>query len=603
MALRIVTLTIFTILLFFIDFCATEELGLFSKRIKRWNSENRYHYANPPSHWGYHSGQNPIARKDYNVRVPCNHQPHEAVHQPPKPLPVHPHYDFDPTHYNGFYYKQPYYQPPSSQYNQDYERGYNHGFYQALLYHQRAHHPPSPGHHNSPVTGTGERGDGSRPGYLKPVPIKVFDGLETTTEKSDNKQFTNIKLENIQPLEFYDRPKMSSEIGKKPEITEKNKATKDDISLMINKSPTPTNKLGSDEPVAIESEDNDAGRTIKFQDVYLKTELPSENPCDDYDPKKPDFFSPELNVNQILCREFIWEARRNELRQPREAACKKKKDDEAGIFSIQVFGGHNVEEGDFPHMGAIGWKAIDDTDGLWVFKCGCTLISHKFVLTAAHCTHVPVDSTIAEPDSKIVRLGDKNIIKNARDGKNDFKIIRTIVHPRYASPRKYYDIALMELEKNVEFSTLIRPACLWNDLIFDNKDLPHRPTVTGWGAVESASKIISPELQVAELDIIPKDTCEELLRPSCNRNFCSVFHSQVCGGNLTGGVDTCQGDSGGPFQVELDLPEDMSGRMHYVLGITSFGVGCGRPDTPAVYTAVSFFTRWIEENIWPDEYI
>lgn len=34
----------------------------------------------------------------------------------------------------------------------------------------------------------------------------------------------------------------------------------------------------------------------------------------------------------------------------------------------------------------------------------------------------------------------------------------------------------------------------------------------------------------------------------------------------------------------------------YVGGIVSHGEGCGRADEPGVYTKVSLYIRWIEEN-------
>ena len=56
-----------------------------------------------------------------------------------------------------------------------------------------------------------------------------------------------------------------------------------------------------------------------------------------------------------------------------------------------------------------------------------------------------------------------------------------------------------------------------------------------------------------------------------------------------GGRDACLGDSGGPLacQLEDDGP--------YVLyGITSWGIGCGDPLHPGVYTRVTELIQWIQ---------
>ena len=52
---------------------------------------------------------------------------------------------------------------------------------------------------------------------------------------------------------------------------------------------------------------------------------------------------------------------------------------------------------------------------------------------------------------------------------------------------------------------------------------------------------------------------------------------------MKGGTDSCQGDSGGPLACNGDLA-----------GIVSFGIGCGRPQYPGIYTRVAKYTTWIE---------
>lgn len=42
----------------------------------------------------------------------------------------------------------------------------------------------------------------------------------------------------------------------------------------------------------------------------------------------------------------------------------------------------------------------------------------------------------------------------------DYKVVEFIKHPEYLPPQRYNDIALLRLEKEVQFGKYIRPACL-----------------------------------------------------------------------------------------------------------------------------------------------
>uniref|UniRef100_A0A8C0B7N9 Transmembrane serine protease 4 n=1 Tax=Buteo japonicus TaxID=224669 RepID=A0A8C0B7N9_9AVES len=86
-------------------------------------------------------------------------------------------------------------------------------------------------------------------------------------------------------------------------------------------------------------------------------------------------------------------------------------------------------------------------------------------------------------------------------------------------------------------------------------------------------------LQQAEVKLIDAESCN-----------LAAYHGEVtekmlCAGLPQGGVDTCQGDSGGPLLY--------SGRHWQVVGIVSWGQGCGTPSTPGVYTSVRAYLNWI----------
>lgn len=164
-----------------------------------------------------------------------------------------------------------------------------------------------------------------------------------------------------------------------------------------------------------------------------------------------------------------------------------------------------------------------------------------------------------------------------------------IVHPKYNEFNDDHDIALIELVSPSKFAQ----ASMWEPVLFSPRsDFPNLEatgtclTVAGWGLTSERGGYAQVQ-QKAHVPILDLRQCEHLLK---NYSGATVFDgSKLCAGLWPGGVDACQGDSGGP------LFQFWNGEF-FLVGITSFGVGCARPKLPGVYTRLSWYVNWICEE-------
>lgn len=251
-----------------------------------------------------------------------------------------------------------------------------------------------------------------------------------------------------------------------------------------------------------------------------------------------------------------------------------------------IVGGTKAHLKEFPHMAAIGYNTGSGIS----WDCGGTLISERYVMTAAHCTYSPDWGRAAW-----VRLGDLNLVSD-RDGAKvqEIKVVQRIRNPQYKRPLEYHDIALLQLEKDAEFNAFVRPACLPYSL--PDIGTQNKAIATGWGRVEWAEEQGSNDLLKVTLALVPQPTCNEsFFDGGVDDKLANGIMNkwQICAGEF--GKDTCQGDSGGPLAI-FNQDHDC---MYNVIGITSLGRVCGSV-VPGVYTRVYNYIPWIEEVVWPN---
>uniref|UniRef100_A0A3Q3KLT3 Plasminogen activator n=1 Tax=Monopterus albus TaxID=43700 RepID=A0A3Q3KLT3_MONAL len=251
----------------------------------------------------------------------------------------------------------------------------------------------------------------------------------------------------------------------------------------------------------------------------------------------------------------------------RGTTCGQRLDNSLNRPAFRIYGGRESDITEQPWQAAINVYQVSAKQHF--YPCGKNLLG-------------PVCCTLDTAGKLEVILG-RTFRKQNSNSEQIFRVEKYWIHEEFDNESFDNDIALLKLQTDIGICAINSPEVLPVCLPEPGLVLPSwtECEISGYGRDKEFSAEYSERIKRGYVRLWPNERCvSDVLSGH------PVTSNMLCAGDTRGLDDACKGDSGGPLVCRNK--DSMT-----LMGVISWGDGCGQRDKPGVYTRVTNYIDWI----------